>query len=226
MNGAQRIMVRTEKSVILPKGVIVLFSAVSIHILPLNGVLRSNGCQQAITFRSPHFNPNSLKSVCLYLYHLFNQHISLLVRRLSPIVSERQNILSIDDYLPVCFLSLTCDASFPPHFSYTPTKNIVPLPARMTYPNAAMKGVPQNDLLISCWCSTVCHVASSTTVSPFPTPEIQHYMLQSRQQTATLGFLIFVLVILYPQIPIDFPCFNQLSNVLVFRSVRLTAPNL
>ncbi|KRZ20728.1 Testin, partial [Trichinella pseudospiralis] len=129
-------------------GVIVLFSAVSIHILPLNGVLRSNGCQQAITFHSPHFNPNS------------------------------------------CFLSLTCDASFPPHFSYTPTKNIVPLPARMTYPNAAMKGVPQNDLLISCWCSTVCHVASSTTVSPFPTPEIQHYMLQLRQQTAVTSALL------------------------------------
>ncbi|KAL1230497.1 3-phenylpropionate/cinnamic acid dioxygenase ferredoxin--NAD(+) reductase component [Trichinella pseudospiralis] len=60
----------------------------------------------------------------------------------------------------------------------------------MTYHNAAMKGVPQNDLLISCWCSTVCHVASSTTVSPFPTPEIQHYMLQLRQQTAVTSALL------------------------------------
>ncbi|KRZ29990.1 hypothetical protein T4B_7657 [Trichinella pseudospiralis] len=141
-----------------------------------------------------HLSPTSpthpeTASRCLNAFE-HNDFLLLCPTSCQLLLSERQDIFFMDDYLPVCFLSLTCDASFPPHFSYTPAKNIVPLPARMTYPNAAMKGVPQNDLLISCWCSTVCHVASSTTVSPFPTPEIQHYMLQLRQQTAVTSALL------------------------------------
>ncbi|KRZ16450.1 hypothetical protein T11_16739 [Trichinella zimbabwensis] len=182
---------------------IILFSAVTIHILPLSGVRRSSGWQQAFTFHLPQIIPNSFalpsnftnspqnyipSSECC-LTRDSNQHAYCFTTCLATIPACWLDIGNWDTgnalynttlvIIRRCFLSLTCDASFPPHFSYLLAKNITTL-----------KVLPQNDLLIFCWCNTISHLASSPTVSPFAMPEIQNCLLLSRQQTALTSSLL------------------------------------
>ncbi|KRZ04630.1 hypothetical protein T11_6340 [Trichinella zimbabwensis] len=132
---------------------IILFSAVTIHILPLSGVRRSSGWQQAFTFHLPQIIPNSFalpsnftnspqnyipSSECC-LTRDSNQHAYCFTTCLATIPACWLDIGNWDTgnalynttlvIIRRCFLSLTCDASFPPHFSYLLAKNIVPLSA-------------------------------------------------------------------------------------------------